>query len=85
MELLRDLSIVNFSRGETIFRTGEPSSALYFIMSDPGSADTALQQNVKEKPQLESGIEHGGDGGWDNTFSFAPNGRKFGEEGLVYR
>lgn len=88
---MRDLSIVNFSRGEIIFREGEPSDSLYFILNPPDADGTGSQedgesgQRLEEECKLTWETEHGGEDDAEGALAFVPAGQVFGEEGLVYR
>lgn len=89
VELIRDLSIVQFSRGNAIFREGEPSDALYLNLDPTASV---FQHNGKtmgwadsKGNVADSEFEVGGNEQEDKTRAFVPPGRIFGEHGLVYR
>lgn len=80
---MRDLSIVEFAKGDVIFREGELSDALYFLL--PPSDITGEGRGPElEEGKLTSETE-GGDGEEQHAVSFLPVGRYFGENGVVYR
>ena len=81
--------MVQFSKGDTIFREGEPSDALY-VNLDPtasvfqhGGKTLERAENNGNVVVSESEVE--GDEEEDKTRAFVPPGRIFGEHGLVYR
>lgn len=68
VELMSDLSIVNFERNDIIFREGEPSHAFYFIL-DPkfaNIANTAGEGDVS-KESNQGGSQGGGRRAEDNA------------------
>lgn len=81
---MRDLSTVQFSRGDVIFRDGEPSDAVYITLGPTDATYDALQEEIEMGAMLTS--ETRIDGGEEHELhGFVPAGRMFGEEGLVYR
>lgn len=85
---MRGLSAVHFSSGEVIFRQGDLSEALYFILgptADPGDGhDDEYVMLTTETNDKEDEAEGGG-GESKRGVPFIPSRRFFGEEGLVYR
>lgn len=87
---MRGLSVVHFSSGEVIFRHGDPSEALYFMLgptTDPEADDhddeyVLLTTEANEKGDEPEG---GGGDGLKRELPFMPSQRFFGEEGLLYR
>lgn len=87
---MRGLSVVHFSSGETIFRQGDLSDALYFMLgptTDPEANDHDDEYILLITETNEKGDEAGGAGVDESKreLPFIPSQRYFGEEGLVYR
>lgn len=87
---MRGLSIVPFSTGDVVFKQGDLSDALYFMLGpaiDPdvdGQDDEYVLLTTETK---EKGDEAEGGGGEESKqeLPFIPSRKFFGEEGLVYR
>lgn len=87
---MRGLSVVHFSSGEVIFRQGDLSEALYFMLgpTTDSEADGHDEEYVLLTTQTnEKGDELEGDGGDESKreLPFIPSQRFFGEDGLLYR
>lgn len=90
VELMRGLSTIHFSSGEVIFRQGDLSDALYFILgptTDPEPDGQDDEYVLLTTETNKEGDEAGGDGGDESKreLPFIPSQGFFGEEGLVYR
>ncbi|CAB1110112.1 unnamed protein product [Ectocarpus sp. CCAP 1310/34] len=82
VELMKCLSIVDFSRGQIVFKKGDLSDSLYFLL-DP-AADAEWQLDAEEGSMLT--METNGDGDKpQQVLPLVPGKGFFGEEGLVYR
>lgn len=91
---MRDLHKVHYAKDETIYREGQPSNALYFILASPegGTATgTVAQQGgvgagadrveeAKLTSETDAGSQHE-----RRACQFVPAGGYFGEQGLIYR
>ncbi|CAM9524304.1 unnamed protein product, partial [Ectocarpus sp. 8 AP-2014] len=82
VELMKCLSIVDFSRGQIVYKEGDLSDALYFLLDL--AADAEWQLDAEEGGMLT--IETNGDGDEpQQVLPLVPGKGFFGEEGLVYR
>lgn len=89
---MKGLSTVHFSSGQVVYREGDLSDSLYFMLgptAEPeadGHADegSELTTETREKEGRE-GDEDGDGDEPQRVFPFVPTKRFFGEEGLVYR
>lgn len=91
LELMRGLRTVHFSRGQVVYKEGDLSDSLYFML---GRTEVrGEEQGASEGAELTLETRGGGDGDRDRNgdedmriwFPFIPATRYFGEEGLVYR
>ena len=85
---MKGLSTVRFSSGQVVYREGDPSDALFFMLKP--TADDDLEAGARDDEQSELTTETnekgGGEGGGTGRVCpFVPTKRYFGEEGLVYR
>ncbi len=83
VELMRGLSTVHFSSGQVVYREGDPSDALYFMLG-PSAEDLEAGAPDDEHGELTSETHEKGLGA-GRACPFVPSKRYFGEEGLVYR
>lgn len=91
VELMKGLSTVHFSSGQVVYREGDLSDALYFMLgpTEPdaqGHTDEGCELTTETKEKEDRGGDEDRDGdGPQRVFPFIPTKRFFGEEGLVYR
>lgn len=79
---MKCLSIVDFSSGQIIYKEGDLSDALYFLL-DP-AADAEWQLDAEEGGILTTDTNGDGDEP-QQVLPLVPGKGFFGEEGLVYR
>lgn len=90
---MKGLSTVRFSSGQVVYREGDLSDSLYFMLGPTAEAEAEghtdesceLTSETKEKEGQGGDEDVDGDGPQQRVFPFVPTKRFFGEEGLVYR
>ncbi|CAM9201076.1 unnamed protein product, partial [Ectocarpus fasciculatus] len=82
VELMKCLSIVDFSGGQIVYKEGDLSGAVYFLL-DP-AADAEWQLDAEEGGMLTTETNEDGDEP-QQVLPLVPGKGFFGEEGLVYR
>eukprot|EP00752_Nemacystus_decipiens_P001573 g1534.t1 len=89
VELMRGLTVVHVSSGEVIFRQGDLSETLYFMLgpsTDP-EADGHDDEYILLTTETNEKVDEPEGGGGDEPkweLPFIPSQRFFGEEGLIY-
>lgn len=83
------MSVVHFAKGETIFRKGESSDAMYFTLDITESTSYTTPNNGWHRADGTSKLliseTAPGDGKERHSREFWPSGRVLGKEGLIYR
>lgn len=89
---MKGLSTVHFSAGQIIYREGDLSDSLYFMLGPIAESEAEGHNNegchltTETKGKEGRGVDEDGDGdGPQRVFPFVPTKKVFGEEGLVYR